>query len=85
MKDSLEEKSEKISGTKEEGKISAQNQPQTHLPMSKTTFVELNASEWHNRESKQQVGLEDYQLKCQQPIHLSASLQGRMKKLEDVD
>ena len=68
LKDSFKEKSEKISGPQEEGKISTLNQPHTDLPQSKTTFEELNASEWDKSDSKQH-------LKCQQPIHLSASLQ----------
>ena len=91
VKDSLQEKSWK--DPLNESQTSALNQPRAGLPRSKTTFEE----EWKS-ESKQ---VEEYELKCQQPIHLSASLQvsyqpltfpvtrffpqGRVRKLEDVE
>ena len=74
VKDSLPEKNENISSPRKEDKISTLNQSDADLPQPKTTFEELNASKWQNSNSKQQME-DDYELKCQQPIHLSASLQ----------
>jgi len=75
VKDSLQEKSAKVLDPLKEGEFSTH----TDLAQSKTT-LELKEWDW---DSKQQMrgGVEE----CKQPIHLSASLQGRMRKLEDVE
>merc|ERR1711974_27049 len=68
-----------------ESRTSAMNQPRGDLPQFKTTFEEVKASECKSRDRKQVKQVEEYELKCEQQIHLSASLQGKVKKLEDVE
>ena len=71
VKDSLQEKSEKVSDPLKEGEFSTN----TDLPKSKIT-LELKEWDW---DSKQQMrgGVEE----CKQPIHLSAPLQVTALKL----
>ena len=67
LKDSLQERSAKVSDPLKEGKFS------THTESKMT--LELKEWDWDSKEQVRRGGLEENQLKCKQPIHLSASLQ----------